>query len=57
MICYPLIESSFSDSEVYMNATSHSMRSVTDALGDEDGLALLVEAIRRAVEDRTADTV
>ena len=57
MICYPLIESSFSDSEVYMNAASHSMRSVTDALGDEDGLALLVEAIRRAVEDRTADTV
>lgn len=40
-----------------MNVTSLGMQSVTDALGGEDGLALLVEAIRRAVEDRTAEMV
>ena len=56
-IYYYLIASSFSVSEVDMSVASHGMKSVTDALGGEDGLALLVEAIRRAVEDRTADTV
>lgn len=57
MICYPLIELSFSVSEVYMNIANPGMQSVVDALGGEEGLAVLVEAIRRAVEDRTADTV
>lgn len=57
MICYHLIESSFSVSEVDMDIANPGMQSVVDALGGEDGLALLVEAIRQAVEDRTADTV
>ena len=40
-----------------MNTSNLGMKSVIDALGGEEGLALLVEAIRQAVEDKTSDTV
>lgn len=57
MICYHLIQLSFLVSEVDMNTASHGMQSVIDMLGGERGLAALVEAIRQAVEDRTAGMV
>lgn len=40
-----------------MDIANPGIQLVVDAMGGEDGLALLVEAIRQAVEDRTADTV
>lgn len=40
-----------------MISTSPGMQSVIDALGGEEGLAVLVEAIRQAIEDKTADMI